>query len=42
METPKDKVLAYFLVSLVVTLVVTIVLNMILGAIFLVGAVSRV
>jgi hypothetical protein len=42
METPKDKVLAYFLVSLVVSLVVTIVLNMILGAIFLVGAVSRV
>ena len=42
METPKDKVLAYFLVSLVVAIAVTIVLNMILGAIFLVGAVSRV
>jgi hypothetical protein len=41
METPKDKVLAYFLVSLVVAIAVTIVLNMILGAIFLVGAVSR-
>lgn len=42
METPKDKVLPYFLVSLVVALAVTIVLNLILGAIFLVGTMSRV
>jgi hypothetical protein len=42
METPKEKVLAYFLVSLAIALAVTIVLNLILGAIFLVGAVSRV
>jgi hypothetical protein len=42
METPKDKVLAYFLVSLGVAFAVTIVLNLILGAIFLVGAVSSV
>ena len=42
METPKDKLLAYFVVSLAVAVVVTIVLNLILGAIFLVGAVSRV
>lgn len=42
METPKEKVLPYFLVSLVVALAVTIVLNLILGAIFLVGTMSRV
>jgi hypothetical protein len=42
METPKDKVLTYFFVSLAVALAVTIVLNLILGAIFLVGAVSSV
>lgn len=42
METSKDKVLAYFLVSLAVALAVTIVLNLILAAIFLVGAVSSV
>jgi hypothetical protein len=42
METPKDKVLTYFVVSFVVALAVTIVLNLILGAIFLVGAVSSV
>jgi hypothetical protein len=42
METPKDKVLAYFFVSLAVAFAVTIVLNLILGAIFLVGAVSSV
>jgi hypothetical protein len=42
METPKDKVLAYFIVSFVIAIVVTIVLNVIQGAIFLVGAVSRV
>jgi hypothetical protein len=42
MDTPKDRVLAYFLVSLAVAIAVTIVLNLILGAIFLMGAVSRV
>lgn len=42
METPQDKVLAYFLVSLVVAVVLIFVVNMILGAIFLVGAVSSV
>jgi len=42
METPKDKLLTYFVVSLVVAIAVTIVLNLILGAIFLVGAVSSV
>lgn len=42
MDTPKDKVLAYFLVSFAVALAVTIVLNLILGTIFLVGAVSSV
>ncbi len=42
METPKEKVLGYFVVSLVVAFAVTILLNLILGAIFLVGAVSRV
>jgi hypothetical protein len=42
METPKDKVLTYFVMSLAVALAVTIILNLILGAIFLVGAVSRV
>jgi hypothetical protein len=42
METPKDKVLGYFVVSLVVAFAVTILLNLILGAIFLVGAVSSV
>jgi hypothetical protein len=42
METPQDKVLAYFLVSLVVAIAIIFVVNMILGAIFLVGAVSSV
>ena len=42
METPRDKVLPYFLVSLAVAFAVTVILNLILGAIFLVGAVSSV
>lgn len=40
METPKDKVMGYFVVSLVVAIVLTAVFGLILGAFFAVGAVG--
>jgi len=41
METPKDKVIIYLIVSIVVIVVLMIVVGVILGAIFTVGAVGR-
>lgn len=35
METPKDKVMTYFVVSLVVAIVLMVVINLIMGAIFM-------
>ncbi|MBN2206300.1 MAG: YIP1 family protein [Candidatus Aminicenantes bacterium] len=35
METPKDKVMTYFVVSLLVAIVLGVVINLVLGAIFL-------
>jgi len=40
MDTPKDKVMGYLLVSIVVIIVLTIVVGIILGAIFTVGAIT--
>jgi peptidoglycan biosynthesis protein MviN/MurJ (putative lipid II flippase) len=37
METPKDKVIGYFAVSLVIAIVLIVVISLILGAIFTVG-----
>ncbi|MDW7760327.1 MAG: Yip1 family protein [Acidobacteriota bacterium] len=41
METPKDKVVGYFVVSLVVAIVLTAVFGLILGAFFAVGGAFR-
>ena len=41
METPKDKVIIYLVVSIVVVTVLMIVVSVILGAIFTVGTVGR-
>jgi len=41
MDTPKEKVVAYMIVSLIVIVVVWVVVAMILGAIFAVGGVYR-
>ena len=41
METPKDKVVGYFVVSLVVAIVLTTVFGLILGAFFAVGGAFR-
>lgn len=41
METPKDKVIGYFVVSLVVAIVLTAVFGLILGAFFAVGGAFR-
>ncbi|MFB0564762.1 MAG: Yip1 family protein [Candidatus Aminicenantaceae bacterium] len=41
MDTPKEKVVVYLVVSIVVVLVLWIVVSLILGAIFTVGAVYR-
>ena len=40
LETPQEKVLPFFIVSLVVTIVILIIISIILGGIFAVGAVS--
>ncbi|MFW6160405.1 MAG: Yip1 family protein [Acidobacteriota bacterium] len=42
MATPKEKVLGYFIVSLIVNIILWFVISAILGAIFAVGAVSGV
>jgi len=42
MDTPKDKVVGYMLVSFVVIIVLSLVVGWILGAIFTVGAISRI
>jgi len=41
MDTPKDKVITYMIVSLIVVVVVWVVVSVILGAIFAVGGVYR-
>jgi hypothetical protein len=41
MDTPKEKVLGYLVVSIVVVIVLSVVVGMILGAIFAVGGVYR-
>jgi len=41
METPKDKVMGYFVVSIIVVIVLTVVVFFVLGAIFSVGGVYR-
>jgi len=41
MDTPKEKVMGYLLVSIVVVVVLSVVLALILGAIFAVGGVYR-
>jgi len=41
METPKDKVVGYFIVTIVVAIVLMFVISLILGAIFAVGGVYR-
>jgi Yip1 domain len=41
MDTPKDKVMAYLVVSILVVVVLSVVVGLILGAIFAVGGVYR-
>jgi hypothetical protein len=41
MDTPKEKVMSYLLVSIVVVIVLSVVITLILGAIFAVGGVYR-
>jgi hypothetical protein len=41
MDTPKEKIMAYFLVSIVVVVVLMMVVALVLGAIFTVGGVYR-
>jgi hypothetical protein len=41
MDTPKEKVMSYFIISLVVVLVLYVVVFLVLGAIFAVGGVYR-
>ena len=38
METPKEKVMSYFLVSLVVMVVLWLVIGLIIGSVFALGA----
>ncbi|HHF42988.1 MAG TPA: DUF1282 domain-containing protein [Candidatus Aminicenantes bacterium] len=40
LDTPKEKVIGFFIVSLVVTIVILLIVSFILGGIFAVGAVS--
>ncbi len=41
METPKEKIISYLVVSIVVIVVLMLVIGLILGAIFAVGSVAR-
>ncbi len=41
METPKDKIMTYLVVSIVVVVVLSVVVGLVLGAIFAVGGVYR-
>lgn len=41
MNTPKDKVISYFVISIVVVIVIMVVISIVLGAIFAVGGVYR-
>lgn len=41
MDTPKEKVVVYLVVSIVVAMVLMVVVSIILGAIFTVGGVYR-
>lgn len=41
LETPKDKIVSYFLVTVVVGLVLVLVISVVLGAIFAVGVFTR-
>jgi len=41
METPKDKILTYLVVSIVVVVVLSVVIGLVLGAVFAVGGVYR-
>ena len=41
MNTPKDKAVSYFVISLVVVIVIMVVISIVLGAIFAVGGVYR-
>jgi len=42
MNTPKDKVVGYLIVSIIIAIVLTAIISLILGGIFLVGAVGRI
>lgn len=42
METPKEKILGYFVVSIVIAFLLMVVVSVVLGAIFTVGAVGGV
>ena len=41
MNTPKDKVVSYFVISIIVVIVIMVVIWIVLGAIFAVGGVYR-